>query len=332
MTIACKRVEVDFSYSPTEPRAGQAVTFSNLSSAGEEWSWSYGDGVTSTLKSPSHTYKKPGKYRVVLKVDNKSSRTATHEITVYDTVPTFSCADTAFTVYRDYTFTANLYNPYNLDVKYQWGFPANTIYVAQVDTSAGLTGSSIKVYFLQAMEAAPISLRIVMNGDTTYIDRSFPVADRATNSVLFRTAECDYRQRIFGARAEMLKRDETAGELLDITQDTMQVYNGYPFTLSEFQTVFPEIEGFHIAHRKIYFRAGGLWVANIDGANMVPIDEKECYAMELDYTDNRIYWANDEGVWYMPFIGSDNNKFVTTPKKLNNLTGVTRIAADPDPQ
>jgi hypothetical protein len=30
----------------------------------------------------------------------------------------------------------------------------------------------------------------------------------------------------------------------------------------------------------------------------------------------------------MPFVGSDNNKFVTVPIQLNDLEGVTKIAAD----
>ena len=71
-------------------------------------------------------------------------------------------------------------------------------------------------------------------------------------------------------------------------------------------------------------------MANIDGAYPVQIDASPCAAMTLDTKDNRIYWANSEGVWYMPFVGSDNNKFVTTPILLNSLKEVTKIAADSD--
>ena len=106
--MACKKNSIDFSYSPETPRAGETVTFSNLSTSGEEWEWTFGDGSTATLKSPTHVYKKPGTYRVVLKVDKKTSWTATKEITVFDTVPTFVCEDSVFTIYTDYTFTANV--------------------------------------------------------------------------------------------------------------------------------------------------------------------------------------------------------------------------------
>ena len=167
-----------------------------------------------------------------------------------------------------------------------------------------------------------------MNGDTTDITQRLYVNDEKTNSVLLRTADGDYRQRIFGERTEAPKIDPTAKKLLDAEQDTIQVYNGYLFYLEDLKSTFPELEGFHIASRKIYFRAGGLYVAHIDGADIVEIDEAPCVAMTLDTKDNRIIWANDRGVWYMPFVGSDNNQFVTVPVRLNAMTNVIKIAAD----
>ncbi|MBQ1858985.1 MAG: PKD domain-containing protein [Paludibacteraceae bacterium] len=317
--MACKKVNVDFTYSPTEPRAGQSVQFSNLSSAGEEWEWSFGDGTTSSLKIPSHVYKRPGTYRVLLKVDKKNSLTKTAEITVYDTVPTFVCADSVFTIFRNYTFEANVYNPFNYTIEYEWDFP---------DTIVSTTGNTITCYFTEARQAE-VTLRVTMNNETTVITKTFDVQNSATNALLIRTAAGDYRQRIFGERAESALADASAAPLLDAEQDTIQTYNGWEFRLSDLKTVFPELEGFHIANRKIYFRANGLWVANIDGANIVQIDERLCSAMVLDTRfDNRIYWANKDGVWYMPFVGSDNNKFVTIPTLLNELEGVTKLALD----
>jgi len=328
--MACKHNNVDFTYSPAAPRAGQSVVFTNQSSSGEEWSWTYGDGAVASIKSPSHIYKQPGTYSVTLKVDNKNKWTATKQITVYDTIPTFACSDSDLVVYKDYTFSAVVYNPYNYDVKYEWYFPINTVYTVVTDTT--MTGSSLHLYFIQAMNEAPIGLRVTLNGETTVIEKSFEVSDRKTNSVLIRTDDADYRQRIFGklAEAAIPTTDTAVVRMLDHETDTMQVYNKDTFTLSEIAAVFPGIEGFHIASRKIYYRYNGLWVANIDGAYQVQIDAAPCSAMTLDTKDSRIYWANAEGVWYMPFIGSDNNKFVTVPTRLNTLSGVTKIAADKD--
>lgn len=329
--IACNKTEVNFSYSPSAPRAGETVSFSNLSSSGEDWSWTFGDGTTSTLKSPTHVFKQPGTYRVALKVDNNKSLTETKEITVYDTIPTFTASDSVFTIYQDYTFTANVYNPYNYEVEYLWYLPLPETedyipYIAITDTT--FENSTLHLYFTRAWNEAPLGLRVIMNGDTTDIQKTFNVADRKTNSVLFRTDKGDYRQRIFGALAERRACLIETNALLDVEQDTFQVYNNDTFRLSHMISEYPTLEGFHIAKRKVYFRANGLWVANIDGANIVQIDSAPCSAMTLDTKDSRIYWANEEGVWYMPFVGSDNNKFVTTPTQLNNLKNISKIAAD----
>lgn len=327
--MACKKNNVDFSYSPASPRAGQSVTFTNNSSSGEEWSWTYGDGAISTLKSPSHIYKQPGMYRVILKVDKKDSWTATKEITVYDTVPTFACEESDFVIYKDYVFKALVYNPYNYDVKYLWYQPAGeseSAYMVVTDTT--MENNSLHLYFTRPMSAVKIGLLVVLNGDTTRIEKSYEVADRATNAVLMRTGEADYRQRIFGEKATEPQRLSGQDALLTNEQDTFQVYYKDTVTLSDLVGVFPGIKGFHIAKRKIYYRANGLWVANIDGAYQVQIDDADCVAMTLDSRDSRIYWATSEGVWYMPYVGSDNNRFVTVPVKLNDLSGVTKLAAD----
>ena len=325
--VACKHNEVKFTYTPTEPRAGQPVRFNNLSSSGEEWEWNFGDGITSTIKSPSHTYKQPGTYVVILKVDGKNSWTDTQKITVYDTVPTFVANDSVFYIYQDYTFVANMYNPYKYDVEYTWLFPLNTPYI-QVVSPENSRAEQLTAYFTQPMEKAPIGLDMILNGDTIHIERTFIVLDRPTHSVLFRTAEADYRQRIFGAREEQYKVDETATEILNAAQDTAQTYNGQIITLSELKTRFPGIEGFSITDRKIYYRANGLWVAALDGSRQVQIDKAPCTAMTVDKKDNRLYWANGEGIWYMPLIGSDNNQFVNTPVMLNEQTSVTKMTMD----
>ena len=318
--IACRKTQVDFTFSPTAPRAGETVRFTNLSSSGEEWEWSFGDGATSTLKSPGHTYKRPGSYLVVLKVDKKNSLRETKEITVYDTIPTFVCEDSVFYIYKDYTFTANVYNPYNYDLELIWDVP---------DPTAIMSGMSITCYFTEPEKETEVSLAVILNGDTTEIVKSFYIHDQKTNSVLMRTPDGDYSQRIFDDRAEEVKPLEDPSPVLNKEQDTAQVYNGYEFRLSELKTVFPELEGFKIASRKIYYRANGLWVSNIDGSYPVQIDPLPCAALTLETQyNNRIYWANEQGVWYMPFVGSDNNKFVTTPVLLNAYTDVTKLAAD----
>lgn len=45
------------------------VAFTNLSVGGSSWSWDFGDGNTSTLENPTHTYAQSGTYTVTLVVD-----------------------------------------------------------------------------------------------------------------------------------------------------------------------------------------------------------------------------------------------------------------------
>ena len=321
---ACDKTTADFTYSPTEPRAGEAVRFSNSSTDGEEWYWTFGDGSVSESKSPSHTYRRPGTYTVVLQVDKKKSLTKTRSITVYDTVPTFSCSDTMPVVFRDVTFRALVYNPYNYPITYQWEVASNTLYTQLSETN---TAAVYKLYFEQAASNVGVRLTLALNGDTTVVEKTFAVQDAAATTVYLRTAEQDYHQRIFPQnRFEMPIEDKGASAILDAVQDTVQEYNGTTFTLNLLRIVIPDIEGFRIANRKLYYRANGLYVSHMDGSDLVEIDPQPTSVLAIDVVNNRLYWAVADSVRSMPLIGSDNNQFTTTPLTLNRLRGVEKIA------
>lgn len=322
----CDKTTVDFSYSPEAPRAGQSVRFSNSSTDGEEWAWSFGDGSTSESKSPSHTYKQPGTYTVTLQVDKKKSLTRVKSITVYDTVPTFVCSDSVLTVFRDVTFKAHVYNPYNYTITYQWDVVSNTQYVAVSESNSA---SSYTVYFAQAAPNAGVRLTMMINGEETVVEKVFAVQDTTATQVLMRTAGGDYGQRIFaGNRFEMPLpvSDAAAKTLLDGVQDTMQVFNNETFMVSTLRAKIPDIEGFRIANRKLYYRrANGLYVSHIDGSQAVQIEAQPTRALTIDVADNRLYWAVADSVRYMPLVGSDNNRFTTVPTTLNTLQSVEKI-------
>ncbi|ASJ13498.1 hypothetical protein A3L14_03210 [Thermococcus thioreducens] len=65
-----------FSYSPAELKVGEEVRFidSSTDPDGEVagWNWNFGDGSTSTERNPRHTYSQPGKYTVLLTVEDES--------------------------------------------------------------------------------------------------------------------------------------------------------------------------------------------------------------------------------------------------------------------
>ncbi len=76
----------DFSGSPTSGDAPLTVTFTDLSSNNPtSWSWDFGDGTTSTVQNPTHTYNTPGTYTVSLTASNaygSDTNTKTDYITV----------------------------------------------------------------------------------------------------------------------------------------------------------------------------------------------------------------------------------------------------------
>ncbi|HZC32477.1 MAG TPA: PKD domain-containing protein, partial [Candidatus Bathyarchaeia archaeon] len=80
-----------FTSAPSSPLTGVAVTFTDTSTnAPNAWSWSFGDGATSTLQNPSHTWATAGTYTVSLTATNGygSSSPATAQVVVTnDTTP-----------------------------------------------------------------------------------------------------------------------------------------------------------------------------------------------------------------------------------------------------
>jgi len=85
VTLVAIPPTASFFWNPFNPSAGQTVTFTDTSVGGPtSWSWSFGDGATSTLKNPTHMYAKAGTYNATLKVSNSAgtSPVVTHSLTV----------------------------------------------------------------------------------------------------------------------------------------------------------------------------------------------------------------------------------------------------------
>src|SRR4029077_20963569 len=67
-----------FSGSPTSGQTPLTVQFTDQSTAGSapitSWQWTFGDGGTSTARSPSHTYPNAGSYSVSLTVTTSAGQ------------------------------------------------------------------------------------------------------------------------------------------------------------------------------------------------------------------------------------------------------------------
>lgn len=59
--------KASFTVSKHFPKIGESVKFTNTSTDSESFEWDFGDGQTSSEKSPEHIYNSKGKYNVTLK-------------------------------------------------------------------------------------------------------------------------------------------------------------------------------------------------------------------------------------------------------------------------
>jgi|WetSurMetagenome_2_1015567.scaffolds.fasta_scaffold03495_8 PKD repeat protein len=81
--ISCKKETVaDFEISGTT-NVGEKLRFINHSENSDTYHWDFGDGVTSQIEMPTHTYVKPGDYSIILTVTGgKGSSTAEKNIKI----------------------------------------------------------------------------------------------------------------------------------------------------------------------------------------------------------------------------------------------------------
>jgi PKD repeat protein len=106
---SCQIPTVRFDWTPPTPDAGQTVQFNdNTTSSPTTWSWTFGDGATSTLQHPTHVYGPGGTYTVSLTASNSvGSDSASEQISVAHVVPTaaFTWDPTAPDVGQQVQFT-----------------------------------------------------------------------------------------------------------------------------------------------------------------------------------------------------------------------------------
>ena len=103
---------------------GSTATFTNTSLGGAtSYLWNFGDGTTSTLTSPTHTYANPGAYDVVLTATNECGNTSkTKSVVIISSGPP-TAAFTANPSSGCMPLTVNFTNTSTGAVSYSWAFP-----------------------------------------------------------------------------------------------------------------------------------------------------------------------------------------------------------------
>lgn len=102
----------------------RSFTFTDQSVGADTWLWSFGDGTTSTLQNPTHTYADTGNYIITLTVTNLASgcdHRTSQTIRIVDEKANFTASDTIICKGSMVTFTAIGNTPANVS-GYSWNF------------------------------------------------------------------------------------------------------------------------------------------------------------------------------------------------------------------
>ncbi|MCX6094877.1 MAG: PKD domain-containing protein [Candidatus Bipolaricaulota bacterium] len=82
VSVQCVEPSASFTYSPTSPTVNNSIQFQDTSTDPDggtilTWSWTFGDGGTSTQRHPTHQYTNGGSYTVTLTVEDNCEKTDT---------------------------------------------------------------------------------------------------------------------------------------------------------------------------------------------------------------------------------------------------------------
>ena len=329
--VSCKQKHTyDFSYSPTSPKAGEKVTFTNTSDAGENWVWNFGDGGKSTLKSPTHTYKTAGVYVVEMQADSTKSRVASHVVEVLDSIPTIYVSSDTVAQYTPVTFSSRYYNPSSTKAEFAWAMDEELF----VLTSGDWTSDSITGYFTNFGLQTKVELTITVGGKTHQIERTIFLTDRVAPSLLMEDGlGAQWRQRIYDGiyeDARPFRGDETiieyANDSIDMLNDVVYDIHDMP-VLTDYEVHALQVDA---VNRKLYLILDdGVYVANANGEALTQIIETEAITLLIHPEMNSIYWSDNEGVKGMPLVTNPLNTIGEQQREkihaVNDVEGVTRM-------
>ncbi len=224
--IGCeKKITPMFTFSPTAPKAGEKITFTNSTSEGEVWNWYFGDETESTYKSPTKTYKTAGVYDVTLMVDSNSNYVRTQQITVYDTIPTIMLDVENINYYEEFTLSALVYNPFDYEVTYKWEFSDN----AKGEDIENNISEEEEVTLLYTQHSINEKIQLTLTvGDSIYVvEKNMKVHDVPAHSLLMAApGEKLISQRIYEVGLEAHKVLEYT---VPSTTNSLQVNNSVAY-------------------------------------------------------------------------------------------------------
>lgn len=298
LVCACKKVSVDFTFSPSQPVAGESVSFTNLCSGGEDYSWQFGDNSSSNDKNPSHVFKQSGTYIVTLQ-ESKTKRSIHHTVTVRDSMPDFSLSVDSICTFQPILLSANVWNPYNHIVQYEW-IISNNIQLLNESTKHD---EQITVYCTRVGEEV-VRLRITKDGVTTDIEKAVTIHHTPTPTLLIEDAENrQYSQHIYNGiywESPCALNYPEGQDLLDAATINTEVCDS-------------------VENKIYYITESGLYVKNRNETYVVLLTSDQVETLTISLTMNRLFFSKEEGVFMMPLIHTENNQHTHTPVQISML-------------
>ena len=261
--------QAEFTASATEVAIGETIQFTNNSENATAYKWSFGDGTTSTQVSPKKSYQSSDKFLVSLVSTGSGGSTISNmEITVTP-ASSFSVED---------------------EDDLQAGIP-----VQFTNTSVGATSLSWN------FGDAAGSTSTEENPTFTYASAgTFTVSLTATTAFGSSTVSKDITLAEAPAAPATLLYMDLSDEFI-----RSLVLDGAGITSDVYNLVGRGGVGlaYDSTNDKIYFSDfdtppfGNIWRIDRDGSNLTNIasDINDPYGIDIDETNGKIYWADDDG-------------------------------------
>lgn len=347
LLISCSKSEdkpkptASFTASKTAVLVGEQITFTNTSENATSYTWSFGDGTTSTQVSPTKSYESTGTFTVSL-VATGAGGTATTSSDITVTAMSIFYIDPSDEKIAKITLDA-----------------AKTVTTVKEIPSAGGVGLAYdaagdKIYFSDFYDAdLPDGKIWRMNGDGTgatalvtgLLDPYGIALDVAGGKVYWSDDAGNIsRSNLDGSSPELGLVNIVDGMMravaIDKAHSKMFFYevnleNLYVANLdgTNATVLIPGVYGYAIfldtENGKIYFddqnsgTGGMLRRANLDGTNIEDVDNTETriYGIDIDYDNNKLYWsARDMGEIYSADLNGANK--VTIKSGLTSPRGM----------
>ncbi|MFN4285005.1 MAG: PKD domain-containing protein [Lacibacter sp.] len=137
-----------FNFSVNCTGTKQQVAFTDQSTQATSWLWDFGDGNTSTLQNPTHTYAALGTYNVTLTTSNGScSHSVTRQVRLVNESPAFTADRTTLCRNEQVLFTGSVGNPANI-VAHAWNFGNGTNGSGAVSTATYPASGTFTVQYI----------------------------------------------------------------------------------------------------------------------------------------------------------------------------------------